>query len=86
MDSSDKPRKPTNDEDEAIRVELSHDDALVLFDWLSRTDGSVPISDPAEQDALWRLEAQLEKQLAEVISSSYDAAVEAARRRLRPRE
>jgi len=66
-----------------ILVELSHDEALVLFEWLARNDGKLPISDPAEQDVLWRVEGQLEKTLVEPLAANYADAVHAARVRIR---
>ena len=66
-----------------ILVELSHDEALVLFEWLAHNDGALPISDPAEQDVLWRLEGQLEKTLVEPLAANYADVVHAARVRIR---
>lgn len=66
-----------------VLLELSHDEALVLFEWLARNDGTLPISDAAEQDVLWRLEAQLEKTLVEPLTPDYTDSVRAARARIR---
>lgn len=73
-------------EDEKVLVELTHSEALVFFEWLAKHDGSLPIDDPAEQDVLWRIEASLERVLAEPLSPGYDTAVAAARQRLRKPE
>jgi hypothetical protein len=48
-------------------IELSDDEALVLFNWVSRTDGRRPyeVERGAEQHVLWQIEAQLERVLVE---------------------
>lgn len=59
---------------EEISLELSHDRALVLFEWLARTGaGEQPAAfeDQAEQRVLWDLEAVLEKRLVEPFKSDY---------------
>jgi hypothetical protein len=59
---------------EPVRLELTADEALVLFDFLSRfsnTDG-LAIEDPAEQRALWNVCCLLEKQLVEPFLADYD--------------
>lgn len=66
-----------------VVVALSRVEALVLFEWLARHDGALPIEDPSEQDVLWRVEAALERQLDEVLASDYEAAVATARRTVR---
>lgn len=69
-------------------VRLSHDEALVLFEWLSRTDeltndfGDL-IEDQAEQRALWNLTCLLERVLVEPFRPEYRDLVERARSRLR---
>ena len=72
-----------NDAKKPVWIELSHDEALVLFEWLARVDGSLPVVDSSEQDVLWRIEAQLEKKLVEPLAADYKDAVDAARSRLR---
>jgi hypothetical protein len=69
-----------------ILIELSHDEALVLFEWLARVDGCLPVIDPSEQDVLWQIEGQLEKNLVEPLAADYKDAVDAARSRLRDRK
>lgn len=69
-----------------VRLYLSRDQALVLFDWLARTsaaDAPVGFEDQAERRAMWDLESSLEALLAEVLSSDYRAEVDAARTRVR---
>jgi hypothetical protein len=70
---------------EAVRLELTADEALVLFEFLARfdDDGTLALQDQAEEKALWRLQGQLEKQLVEIILPDYKALVAAARDRLR---
>lgn len=72
----------------AIQIELTDDEALVLFDWLSRLDttGRHEIEDQAEQRALWNLEAALEKKLAAILDPRYRELVAGARDRLRDSE
>jgi hypothetical protein len=69
-----------------VTLSLTHDQALVLFDWLSREDGKkrIPVEHQAEQEVLWVMEAQLERALVEPLAADYDAAVSAARQRLVP--
>ncbi|MCM0674845.1 hypothetical protein NCC78_09095 [Micromonospora phytophila] len=75
------------DQDEVV-VRLSHDEALVLFEWLSRTDeltndfGDL-VEDQAEQRALWNLTCLLERVLVEPVRSEHRELVEQARSRLR---
>ena len=76
----------TKKDNEKIILELTHAEALVLFEWLVKHDGSLPIEDPAEQDVLWRIEAGLERVLVEPVSPDYQAAVVAARKRVREPE
>jgi hypothetical protein len=69
----------------SVNLNLSADEALVLFDWLGRFNaGSAPaIEDQAEQRALWNLEALLESALVAPLTPDYDARLKAARDRLR---
>jgi hypothetical protein len=67
-----------------FRISLTHDQALVLFDWLSREDGKsgLPTEHIAEQNVLWEIEAQLERTLLEPLRPDYVASVAAARERI----
>lgn len=72
-----------------ISIDLSRDQALVLFEWLARTsaaDQPVTYEDQAEQRALWDLEASLESVLTEPLREDYRQCVDAARARLRDAE
>lgn len=70
---------------EPIRLELTEDEALVLFDFLLRFDDSetLTIQDQAEERALWNLHCVLQKQLVQIFNPEYKTLVEAARSRLR---
>jgi hypothetical protein len=69
----------------AVSLDLTSDEALVLFDFLTRyTDSDrLEIADQAEQRALWNLCAILEKALVEPFDPAYGELLEAARQRLR---
>lgn len=75
-------------EQDEVVVRLSHDEALVLFEWLCRTDeltndfGDL-VEDQAEQRALWNLNCLLERVLIEPFQPDYQELVEQARSRLR---
>lgn len=74
---------------EEIPISLSHDQALVLFEWFARTGaGEEPAAfeDRAEQRVLWNLEAALEKHLVGPFKSDYRELLEAARSRVRDSE
>ncbi len=70
---------------EPVRLELTADEALVLFEFLTRygESSSLNIVDQAEQRALWNLQCLFEKQLVEPFRPDYVELVEAARNRLR---
>jgi hypothetical protein len=70
---------------ELVPIELSPDEALVLFEFLSRFSdtGSLAVEDPAEEQALVRLLGLLEKRLAEPFRPDYRELVRQARDRLR---
>lgn len=71
--------------DETIGLNLTRAEALVLFDWLSRCDGSgsFGFEDDAEQKVLWVVEAQLERVLTEPLSPDYRELLASARRRVK---
>lgn len=68
-----------------MKLELTEDQALVFFEWLARVDeqGAFPIEDPAEEQVLWRLHAQLEKALSGPFKADYRELVAQARARVR---
>ena len=70
---------------EPVRIELTGDEALVLFEFLARFDDHevLIVQDQAEERALWNLQCLLEKQLVEIFDPNYKALLEAVRGRLR---
>jgi hypothetical protein len=66
------------------QVALDKETALVLFDLLaSREDLATVLNlEPPERNALWSLEAALERKLGEPFSPEYAALLQAARRAL----
>jgi hypothetical protein len=73
-------------EQNGVMLELSTDEALVLFDWLGRTSTAnhpAPFADQAEQRVLWNLECLLERVVVEVFDPDYSSLVDAARAALR---
>jgi hypothetical protein len=68
-----------------VIIQLSRDEALVLFEWLHRSedeDRASPPEHPAEQVALWNLSALLERELVEPFKQNYSQLVVEARERL----
>jgi hypothetical protein len=70
---------------EGVSLNLSPDEALVLFDFLWRYNesGRLDIADQAEQRALRNSCALLEKALVEPLDPAYRERLTAARERLR---
>ena len=70
---------------QSITISLSHDEALVLFEWLTQFNAAPEneFEDQAEQRALWNLEAALESVLTEPFRPDYQELLAAARSRLR---
>lgn len=68
-----------------MKLELSDDQVLVLFEWLSRLDEqeTLPCEDESEELVLWALHGQLEKLLAAQFDPAYDGLVAAARERVK---
>ena len=64
-------------------IALSRDEALVLFEYLSRADpaGGTGLH-PAERRVLWNLLAVLEKKLAEPFAANYAELLDDARSRV----
>lgn len=67
-----------------VTIELSADEAIVLFEYLARTDesGDCKPEHGGEVAALWRLEGALEKKVHLLFSPEYGDALNAARARL----
>lgn len=74
--------------DSVVNLTLSHDEALVFFEWLARLDEGETSHcyDSAEQHVMWILQAQLEKLLVEPFQENYHDVIESARRRIGGRE
>jgi hypothetical protein len=70
-----------------VQMNLSRDEAIVLFEFLSRyTDTArLSIEDQAEQRVLWDLCCILESQLHEPISPHYEQVLERSREVVRDR-
>ena len=69
-----------------ILLELSSEEAIVLFDWLSRfNEVETPIlfKDKAEERVLWDMEAVLEKVTAITFDCDYTTLVSEAREKVR---
>lgn len=69
-----------------VTIELTIDEALVLFDWLERSGdflGPSAFEDQAEQRVLWDLESLLESKLNEHLATDYAHRLLEARRRVR---
>jgi hypothetical protein len=69
---------------EPVPLELSADEALVLFEFLSRYSDSDVLATvhQSEQRALWRLLGLLEKRLVEPFRPDYTQLLQQARDRL----
>jgi hypothetical protein len=69
-------------------LELSRNEALVFFEWLSRfnEDESVQFEDQAEQRVLWDIEAMLESTLVEPLDRNYSELLARAREAVRDRD
>ncbi|HBE82453.1 MAG TPA: hypothetical protein DDW24_06705 [Blastocatellia bacterium] len=70
---------------ETIKIELNSDEALILFELLSRYSDTdeLAIEDQAEQRVMWNLCCDLEKLLIEPFSNNYREMVVDARSRIR---
>ncbi|WP_307038862.1 hypothetical protein [Agromyces ramosus] len=68
---------------EHFTLELSSEEALVLFEWLARAEDEDALEstfvDKAEQLVLWSVEGQLEKELVAPFRTDYDRLLQAAR-------
>jgi len=70
-------------------IKLNKDEALVLFEFLSRINDKELkeiFEDQAEQKILWILEGQLEKQLVEPFKPDYNDIIREARNKIRDEE
>ena len=70
---------------EKVIITLSRDEALVLFEFLSRftEKQQLDIRDQAEQRVLWEILAGLESALPEPLAHDYDEQLQRARESIR---
>jgi hypothetical protein len=67
-----------------VTLELSREEALVFFEWLSRFNKAErSFEDQAEQRVLWDIEGMLESILVEPFDPKYAELLEAARAKVR---
>ena len=68
-----------------VTLQLSPDEALVLFEWVSRFNKTraSAFEDQAEERVLWDLESRLESALAEPFRKDYAETLTRARARVR---
>lgn len=67
-----------------ITLSLSRDEAIVLFEWISRYNQSAPeLEDQGEQRVLWDIEAALESVLDAPFAADYPSVLSGARARVR---
>ena len=67
-----------------VNITLSKDEALVLFEFLSRfsEEDNLEIKDKSEEQVLWNVQASLEKLLPEPFKKEYSTLIEKARKNL----
>jgi len=72
-----------------VNIEITKDEALVLFEFLSRLNEKEQIDlfdDQAEQKVLWIIEGILQKELVEPLKPDYKEIIQQARDRIRDKE
>ena len=71
-----------------IVLVLKKEEALVLFDWISRFNESSnnEFEDSSEERLFWDMEALLEKSIPQVLSDSYKEILTKARDKIRDKE
>jgi hypothetical protein len=73
-------------ENKNINIELTKEEAIVLFEFLGRfneNDNLDRFEDQAEQKVLWDIECVLEKELSEPFRADYKVIVSKAREKVR---
>lgn len=72
--------------EQSVELTLSQAEAVVLFEFLARfsDDDQLRIADPAEEQVLWNLHAELQRQLVEPLMSNYADLLKVARSAVRP--
>ncbi len=72
--------------EEKVIIELTKDEALVIFDFLGRFNKNANenvFEDQAEQKSLWNFEALLEKVLVEPFMENYKEIIKESRQKIR---
>ena len=71
---------------EQVSVTFTHDEALVLSDWLARRiserEFAAAVDDRAVWPAIWRINGSLNGQLVEIFDPRYGEILDQARQRL----
>ncbi len=76
-------------ENDNINIELTKEEAIVLFEFLARIiekEDSIVFDDQSEQRVLWNIESILEKKLNDPFLLNYSEIVEWARENVRNEE
>ncbi len=70
---------------EEIQINLSKDEAIILFEFLSRFSNEeiLEIADQSEARVLWNILCDLEKDLVEPFSEKYVEILKKAREKIR---
>ncbi len=66
---------------DSVQIDLSQDEALLLFEWLAELDGVDDLPIP-ERWILWKIEGKLESSVNVLFSQDYDGELRRARERL----
>jgi hypothetical protein len=68
-----------------VKLELTNDEALVLYDWLARFNqrDNADFADQAEERVLFDLEAMLEKTIVAPLQANYAELLARARANVR---
>jgi hypothetical protein len=71
-----------------IQIELSDDEALILFERLAQLDdqNALPAQDHAEELVFWNVQGQLERRLVAPLKPNYKELVEEAKTRVTMKE
>jgi hypothetical protein len=74
--------------DDRIHLDLSRDEALVFFEWLTRFNKAenAVFEDQAERRVLWDVESMLESTLVEPFDPNYRELLARARAKVRDPE
>lgn len=76
-------------ESEEINIKLTKDEALVLFEFISRfneTEHKELFQDQSEQKMMWLIEGQLQKALSEPFRPDYKEIIDNARKNIQDEE